>query len=613
MLQKFGEHIRGWFAGIVIGVIAVAFVAWGLQYYIERDHGATAAIAVVNGDPITQQVFSKQVRHQQLMAEHSLGRGLTVQEALQLKTELLKKLISDKILLQAAEKLGFSVSDDAIQSSVQRSPLFQEDGHFSQARFSNFMYTQGFQSAGPFFKAVRNNEMREQLNMLFTSAFVVPRELKSAYKLQHQTRNYSYATLPVLPVEKKIVITSKMITDYYHANKSQFMIPEKVSVAYMTLSRAALMAKTQVTEKEVRAYYDGNKASFKMPASWKVARITTKTQKEMDGIVAQLKAGKSFAAVMKQKHSNWQVVTQDISAIDIAPGLMSVLDKLRVHQVSEPLLTPNSRTIVQLLSKTPSRARPFNAVKAQVKRMLLSQRVDQIIAKKSEQLSNLVFTNPMSLGPASKATGLAIQTSTLMSAAGEKTGVFSNKEVLAAVFSKDVLSGGANSNPISLNGQGILVLRILKHVPSAEKPLADVKSGITATLKKEMALAKLAVNVAKLQSELSKGGSHKALHWLTKKNALRSQAGINPVLLKSIFKAPLNHVGVAALDSGYVFFKVTAIHPGDWALATLKQKSDLAAGLAQMHGGIERSIYINELRSKAKVTIEDKSLSSSWS
>ncbi|WP_052476442.1 foldase protein PrsA [Cohnella kolymensis] len=56
-----------------------------------------------------------------------------------------------------------------------------------------------------------------------------------------------------------------------------------------------------VKEEDLKAYFDKNKAMFETPKQVKASHILVPTQKEADAILAELKAGKDFAALAKEK------------------------------------------------------------------------------------------------------------------------------------------------------------------------------------------------------------------------------------------------------------------------------------------------------------------------
>ncbi len=614
MLQKFGEHIRGWFAGIVIAVIAVAFVSWGLEYYIERDQGPTMAIAVVNHQKITQSAFMQRYQLVQRQQEKAVGRGLTEDEMTSLKEMTLNQMINQTIVLQAAHHLGFSIDLNQIQGYIQQLPQFQVNGVFSPQILQNALYNLGYSSPDAFYAAFRDDALLQQLvNGMRGSAFALPNEMHTLYGLWQQHRDFSVAVLPIAALEQKVQVTEQQVQDYYTANKALFSIPAKVQVQYILLSRDALLKQVHVSDAQVAEYYQAHKGNFVVPASWSIARITVPTQSDVDHILTQLKSGKKLTALMHDQRPGWQSVTQTMSAADIAPALVDVLNGLHVGQVSKPLPTPGGFTVFEVLKHQPQQTRAFAVVKAQIKAMLLEQQVDQQASVKSEQLSSIAFTNPTSLDSASKQTGLPLQVSPVLTQQGEKTGIFSERPVLEAAFSQSVLEGGNNSNPISLSNGGVMVLRVVKSIPLQHKSLGLVKAQIVATLKKQMALREVGLQAYLLQTKLGKDQKAKALHWQTYLHVMRTSSVPNKQIVAAAFATPIGQYKAVELDNGYALIKVIASHEANWADATPKQKQTLQSNLAAIRGMNEFQIYVQQLLRSAKVSIKDKKLVSSWS
>ena len=606
MLQSFGERIRGgWFAGALIAVIAVAFVGWGLQYYIESNQAAAATVATVNGAPITETQFSNQVQLAQRQQEKSQGHALNDSDMLMLKKMMINQMIGRLVLTQALHHMGFAVNQNSLQASIEQMPQFQQNGAFSPELFQTILYQMGYQSPDDFFSFASDSVLIQQLlSGLRDTTFLLPYELKTAYRLWNQTRDVSFTLLPIAALAQKVTVSDSDIAQYYQLNKAQFATPEKVQLSYILLSPATLGQQVSVSDADVAAYYNSNTANFMMPATWAIARVTVPTQKAADALLAQVHAGKSLI--------NFHPVLQTINAADASPGLLALLTSLHVHQISSPLPTPQGITLVEVMSMTPSHAKTFAEVKTQIKNSLVSQKMDQLLASKSEQLSNLTYTNPTTLAVAAKQLGIAVQTSPWVTKdAPASLGLFSEPDVIAAAFSSDVLSNGNNSNPISLKDGSVIVIRLAAHVAATEKPLADVKSDIIAALKTQIALRQAGLQAYNLETQLTKG-EQANVKWQTRSNVTHTDTTLNKTLLQAIFTTPLNQIKAVQLSDGYALVKVTAIHNADWATATLAQKNGLQVSLERLRGQNEFQTYVQALMKTAKVVINDKTLAGSW-
>jgi len=77
MLQKMHEHLKGWVAVILIAVVAVSFMAWGVQYYLSGGASSGAAV-VVNGTAISEKQIQDTVHSFQRQA---VANGVALTDA----------------------------------------------------------------------------------------------------------------------------------------------------------------------------------------------------------------------------------------------------------------------------------------------------------------------------------------------------------------------------------------------------------------------------------------------------------------------------------------------------------------------------------------------------
>ena len=163
MLQTLRDHVQGWIAGIIIGLVAIAFVFWGLQYYIERSTGGAAGVATVNGEKITAKELDSAFR-QLLRQQQAAGKSASLSQKArqQLKQIALQGLITNSALLQAATDAGFSVGLDQVKQLVVAAPEFQVKGQFSQQRLQQLLYANSL-TAQQFFSHLQATLVTNQI------------------------------------------------------------------------------------------------------------------------------------------------------------------------------------------------------------------------------------------------------------------------------------------------------------------------------------------------------------------------------------------------------------------------------------------------------------------
>jgi peptidyl-prolyl cis-trans isomerase D len=418
MLQRIRDRISGWIAGLVIVMVAGAFVLFGIEFYFEQSAAANQSdLAKVNGVMITEREVGQVFTGMQRQAMMGMGgRALSTDQENQLKSYALQSLITETALLTTLKKEGYLISLTQIKAMVEQQPDFQVNGVFSKDKFLQALSEMGV-SPFVFFEKLQGNWIIQQAtNGVADSAFVLPTEVTQFDSLAHQKRAFGYMVIPMQSMIHKTTVSEKDIVNYYHNNQKTYQTEPKVSVAYLVLSPSEIEKQVTVSDAEAKAYYESH-------------------------------------------------LPQGISA------------------------------------KTPS----FAAEKKNIVKLLRRQHVNQLLSDEASRLSDLTYTSPDSLDAASKALHLPIQTSSMMTRQGEKTGVFANPKVLEAVFSDSVFNSGNNSNPIAMPNGDQMVLRIAKKEPAEPIALKTVHDDIKKQLQAQQAEAQAGLLAYQLQQKIAKG------------------------------------------------------------------------------------------------------------
>jgi len=269
MLQNIREHIQGWFATVIIIVVALSFALFGIQSYLQGDNPKLATVAVVEGEKIT--AMQLQQRYHRLLEQTPNANALTGKARLALQNQALKQLIHETALLQVAEDLGLTVSATELKAFIMQMPAFQVEGHFSLPRFNQVIAFNGL-SLQQFEQEIRQMLLLTQLQALVQmGSFVLPAEAQQAYALLEQKRDLDYLELSNKHFAQNFQPTQAQVESYYKAHLSRFMQPERVSIAYVELSPQQLVATIKLSDAELKAYYEEHRANF--PASKSFAEL----------------------------------------------------------------------------------------------------------------------------------------------------------------------------------------------------------------------------------------------------------------------------------------------------------------------------------------------------
>lgn len=622
MLQKLNERIQGAVAWIVIILIAFTFVIFGLDYYMQS-HQASNAEVEVNNQTISKQSFELNYRRARQQRD---GAEVSATSEQALKKSVLDEMIKNTVTVQAAQKSGFTIGDTQADAAIVSIPQFQEDGHFSAERYqqalSNAMFTHAsFQSE------VRQGMLLNQQRFAFIgSAFALPEDAKRFAKLYMQTRDYSYLQIPLKLFMKKESVSDEAIANYYKANQKQFMEPEKVSVDFIRLSMKTIKDKIKINDEDIQNFYDENKNNFLTPAKWQLAHIlfaypkdaTPEMEDEVKVRAEQAsqsleKNPSQFEALVKSSSDDKLSAAQNGVLPWITAG-QSGFDKELVSltkpgQISAPIKTEKGYEIFKLRSYLPSTTKTLAEVKESIKDQLAVELAEKQYADALGQLNDLSYQHPDSLKEVSEELNLPIEKSEVFSKEGGQSEIAKNRPLVNAAFSHDVLELGNNSEPLQLDGESIVVLRVNQHINAKEKPLSEVKDYISQQLMKVAAEE----NAKNLGLELlSDKDDDKAreklvqthqLKWQKIEKATRDTEAEDPAINDLAFSlAKENNQNGRRLSNGdYVIVRLLAIHDGQLEKLDKEQQASLIQQIEASSGLMDYDLYVNSLLARAKI------------
>lgn len=609
MLQQIHEKIQGWVAGLIVFIIAAAFLVWGLQYYLNSSSQSAATAAVVNGAKISKpEVDQLYTRLADQYRQFSEGGALSLQEQKHLRHMAIQQLITRTIIYTHAKKLGLAISSHQLAQQIVGTPMFQVNGAFSAGRYQQILAANSLTPAS-YQAQLKQQLMASQLHQAVAmSNFALPAEVVKSYQLFHQTRDFGYAVISSHRF-KHLTINRDQIKQYYQANLDQFQLPAQVKIQYILLSPNNVEKTVRVTTAQAKQYYQQHKTNFMLPKQYRVKeiKVTGKDASEkMAEIVKKLQSGVAFSQVAQSKEKT-------IDLYKAMAPLQTILPNMKPGQISIPFASGGAHYLVKLSAIIPSQQQPFSKVRDQIEKGLHAQQVQQAFSKKADQLSNLTYTNPNSLQTAAKALGVSVKTSDWFTQDGKKKGLLSKSKVVQAAFSKDVM-GGNNSQLINLDNGDILVLRVSEHQSARTQTLSEVEKTIVAKLKQEAASNKAANLASDIASSLQSGQPAKTimakyhLAWKVKSHASRSVRHVPSEVVMAVYHANLTsidqQVADVALDNGdYAVVKLYAIHSPD-ASGSKKQSGALRQEMSSYLGQTDYQLYLANLHRQAKVKVQ---------
>ncbi len=513
MLQNIRERTQSWVSITIIVLICASFALWGISYYL-TGWSSTSKAAKVFGQIITSQQVTHtydRMRKNYLAKQQSRFIQLTKSQVQHLKAKSLQYLVDNTAFSYVANSQGFTVLPSMISEAIHSLPIFQLKNRFSYQVFYQRLLQLGYTEAS-FIAEVEQSLLTGQVeSAIKQSSFLLPNEVGQLTRLHQQKRTVRYA---VIKNRLSTPLTVKQLRQYYQKNQSQFMVPEKVKIAYLVLSPEQLMKTMRPSLVALQDFYQNNSRLYTKQKQWQVERIILpydsfvskpksdseskkgRSKNIMQEIERELKASKGVSSLeeLAQKYKNTGVLFQSkqwVSSDKLAVSAkeFEVVSHLKVGGYSQVIQGDKKQVIIKLTALKAARLLPFSEVKPKVIQDWKQQHVQARLGDLTDQLSTLTYTNPNTLNVAAKRLNLSVNKSQLFSKTSQALSIFGKlfashhtaentsalKQLIAASFSQEVLDNGNNSAPLTLPDGRVVVLRVLTHQPMTVKPYKQVK------------------------------------------------------------------------------------------------------------------------------------------
>lgn len=236
---------------IVIGLALFAFIA-GDVWKVFQPHQANNDVGEINGKTISAQDYQKLVDEYTEVIKFSSGTSsLNDEQTTQVKDEVWRSLVNNKLIEQEAEKLGLTVSKAEIEAMINEgtNPLLQQTpfrnpqtGAFDKDMLKKFLvdyakmdvatmpaqYAEYYRSMANFWNFVEKNltqaRLMEKYQTLLAKALISnPIEAQASFDARVNQANILLAAVPYTSIpDSTIAVSESEIKDLYNKKKEQF-------------------------------------------------------------------------------------------------------------------------------------------------------------------------------------------------------------------------------------------------------------------------------------------------------------------------------------------------------------------------------------------------------
>ena len=627
MFDLIRKHIK--IMQILLFILIVpSFVLFGIDGYSRfKDQGE--AVAVVDGQKILQGEWDNAHKNEIERIRSSMPsldpKMLDTPEA---KYATLERLVRDRVILVASNKLNLTASDQRLARDLQENPsiaaLRKPDGGLDVERYKQLVGAQGL-SPEMFEARVRSDiAARQVLAGVGASGLSNPAMADISLNAFFERREVQVARFNTPDYASKLTPTEAQLEQYYQENPAFFQAPEQANIEFVVLDIESVRKSITPNADDIKTYYDQNaqrlagqeerRASHILINAPKTApaaeRQTAKDKAE--ALLTQVqKAPGTFAQVAK---ANSQDAGSAVNGGDLdffGRGAMvkpfeDTAYSLKKGDISPLVETEYGYHIIKLTDIKTPKQKSFEEMRPEIETELKKQQAQKKFAEVAETFTNGVYEQADSFKAVAEKLKLEIKTANNIQRkpAPGVTGALANVKFLNAVFAADAVDKKRNTEAVDMGTSQLASARVLQYTPARTMPFAEVKDRVKERL--------LAVQGAE---QARKDGAAKLAAWqaapssaLTPDTVVvsREQGGKLPTpLIEASLRADASKlpalVGVDLGAQGYAIVKVIKVLERDAKPDALAQDRQQ---YTQWWSNAETAAYYNVLKDRYKAEIK---------
>lgn len=657
MLQALREKSSGWIATIILGMLMIPFAFFGMeQYLFQRSDTFVAKIeappswwssapdwwlvrkALWQKEEISADQFRTRFESLRQQQRQAAGENFDVREfeSLDNKRKVLESLVDESVLRMATEREGIAIGDAQVRDTIESIPEFQIDGKFDLQRY-RLSLASGVPPRTPaeFDQQVRDT-LKQQLlaSRLRNSAFVTNTEGQRLISLLSETRDVSYAVLPVSV--DTAPVTAAEIASWYKAHPDDFRSPEMVTIEYVDIDAATMAPPAAADENMLKTQYEQDKARFIEPEQRLTSHILVKIEAGADAekaaeakakaLAVQAKAaGADFAALARQNSDDGgsKDAGGDLGWIaqngQMAKAFEDAVFATPTGTVSGPTKSEFGWHIIQVREIKAGREMPFEQARPELERMLAESARERAYNELSGKLVDEVLKSPASLAPAARSANLPVQKLGPF-ARGQGTGIAANPAVLRAAFSEALIESRMVSDAIEIAPNHSVLIRVVEHTPERVQPLGKVGPQVVAAVRADRAGKAAEAEAEAALARLKKGESLAAIaaakQWaVSSVPAVPRNAPVPDVMaVEAYFQVPAPAAGKTSpgkargQNGQMIVFEVTKVGKGSADEVTPEMRAGFLRELAPRIGEQDVLAVGKAERKRMKVEIAEDRL-----
>lgn len=639
VLQSIRERLTGILAFAILGILVVPFALVGVNQYFTSS--SQNIVVRINEAEITTNDFTQSFSNYRRRMQSIMGAAYDPVEfdKLTVRRQHLDSLIDQELLTQAAVNMGLDVDDETLAAEIREIPAFQVDGEFNADVYQSRLQSQGYTPKR------FQNEMRAQFIVtqlprnISASSIATATEINDFVALVEQERTFNVAMVPANTDELTVEFTAEQVAEWYDSHRDDYLSQEQVVIEYVELDAAYIEAGPAPDDAVLREQFEAQKARFVSPEQRQVSHILLEVSPDADeadietarqtaqDLAKRARDGEDFAELAKEYSQDQGSAPEGGDLGWVESGVMVEAFEKAMYElsletpVSDPVQTGFGWHVIQLRDIREATGMTFEEARMTLVTEYQEEAAARVFLEQADELVDLIYEDPTTLESAALVMGLQVYEAGPFPRSGGED-VAANPEVVEAAYSDLVLLQGSVSDPINLDENRLVMIKLKEHLPAATKSIEEVRDDIVATLRANLArdhakaqaeelLAAAQGGEASLESLATEAGLEYGQHAAVRRGTEVPDA----MLVQEVFRLSKPAEGkpvdaVLPTSNGFAVVELTGVKPGELSGQTGPfMKLQVERAIANGNASQEAAALMQQLRLAADIQIYEERIS----
>ncbi len=488
------------FSLFLLVILSFALVGVG-SYTRSMDKGE--AVASVAGQEVTQSEWDAAHKGEVERIRASMPSiDPKLLDSPEAKYATLERLVRDKVILEAANKLKLTASDQRLARDLQENPsiaaLRKPDGSLDVERYRQLVGAQGM-SPEMFEARVRSDiSTRQVLAGVGASGLTTPAIADVSLNAFFERREVQVARFNTADFAAKVTLTDAQLEQYYKDNPALFQAPEQADIEYVLLDVESIRKTITPNPDEVKTYFEQNAARLAGQEERRASHIliaSPKTASAADRQQAKAKAEELLAAVQKAPDSFAELAKKNSQDPGSAPtgGDLDFFAKgamvkpfeetafaMKKGDTSPVVETDFGYHIIRLTDIKTPKQKTFEEMRPEIEADLKKQQATKKFAEVADAFTNGVYEQSDNLKSVAERLKLEVKTAAKVQRkpAPGLSGALANPKFLNALFAPDTVEKKRNTEAVEIGANQLVSGRITQYTPARTLPFEEVKDRV---------------------------------------------------------------------------------------------------------------------------------------